>query len=172
MTFQLKLIAWLILFFNSFIPKKGQTVFYIFLIALASMGNVIYRFYFDLKIPYEYRAMKTFIEMKQSVMFYFFSPFGHLQPLIVGLLIGHWILNCPGPPNNLRPLKNAITGLFCLALFLTCFIYTENINLFDPQIGQIQVILMITVGRLMLVSFHSWIIYASIKGQISMWKSC
>lgn len=193
MIFQLKLVAPIILIINSYFNPKIGTFFYLFLLILVSIGNLIYRFVYDYKIPYEYRSMKSFTEIKQSAMFYLFNPFSHLSPLIIGLLVGHFIrsnqrkrkiqlksttatkveeidqgLQQQQQEHRKTKIRVLVIGFVCFLSFLACIFFMENMNLMNPQIDIWRLSAMITIGRVMLVAFHSWIIYASIEGHITI----
>lgn len=165
MIFQLKIVGVIILLlYSNFRPEKTNLI-NIALIILTSIGNLFYRFYMDFKVPYEYKQMQSFAEIKQSVMFYLFNPLCHLQALMIGLSVGYLIkIGCQ---ERRKSYNQAIIGTICFIATLTCFFYVENLDLLKPNIGKFRVILMLTIGRLMLVSFHSWIVYASTLGHIS-----
>lgn len=174
MIFQLKLLAPVILLINSYLNPRSGNIFHGCLLIMATIGNVIYRFYFNFKVPYEHRKMKSFMEIKQSVMFYLFNPFPHLQPLIIGLWVGHLIITQPSISakitsgnNRNRSMRNAITGCLALIAFFTCFFFIENMNLMNPNLTTFRLTMMLTLGRPMLVGLHAWIIYSCITGHIS-----
>ncbi|KAF7494136.1 Nose resistant to fluoxetine protein 6 [Sarcoptes scabiei] len=168
MIFQLKIVGVIILLlYSNFRPEKTNLI-NIALIILTSIGNLFYRFYMDFKVPYEYKQMQSFAEIKQSVMFYLFNPLCHLQALMIGLSVGYLIkIGCQ---ERRKSYNQAIIGTICFIATLTCFFYVENLDLLKPNIGKFRVILMLTIGRLMLVSFHSWIVYASTLGHITLVK--
>ncbi|OTF75298.1 hypothetical protein BLA29_008701 [Euroglyphus maynei] len=120
--------------------------------------------------------MKSFMEIKQSVMFYLFNPFPHLQPLIIGLWVGHLIITQPiisakitgkNGNNQNKSMLNPIIGCLTLIGFFTCFFFIENMNLMNPNLTTFRLTLMLTLGRPMLVGLHAWIIYSCITGHIS-----
>nr|XP_027194180.1 nose resistant to fluoxetine protein 6-like [Dermatophagoides pteronyssinus] len=175
MIFQLKLLAPVILLINSYLNPRSGNIFHGCLLIMATIGNVIYRFYFNFKVPYEHRKMKSFMEIKQSVMFYLFNPFPHLQPLIIGLWVGHLIITQPSISakitsgnNRNRSMRNAITGCLALIAFFTCFFFIENMNLMNPNLTTFRLTMMLTLGRPMLVGLHAWIIYSCITGHITI----
>lgn len=174
MIFQLKLLAPVILLINSYLNSRSGNIFHGCLLIMATIGNLVYRFYFNFKVPYEHRKMKSFMEIKQSVMFYLFNPFPHLQPLIIGLWVGHLIITRPSVSAKLTAgnnrngsMRNAIIGCLALAGFFTCFFFIENMNLSNPNLTTFKLTMMLTFGRPMLVGLHAWIIYSCIKGHIS-----
>ncbi|KAH9491201.1 hypothetical protein DERF_015932 [Dermatophagoides farinae] len=175
MIFQLKLLAPVILLINSYLNSRSGNIFHGCLLIMATIGNLVYRFYFNFKVPYEHRKMKSFMEIKQSVMFYLFNPFPHLQPLIIGLWVGHLIITRPSVSAKLTAgnnrngsMRNAIIGCLALAGFFTCFFFIENMNLSNPNLTTFKLTMMLTFGRPMLVGLHAWIIYSCIKGHITI----
>lgn len=100
--------------------------------------------------------------MKTSVMFYNFHPLVHISPFIFGLIVGHLILN--------RPLKRHpywfTVGIFSFIGFILGFFYMENIDIKEPTLSTLEIISMLTFGRIPMLTFFCWIIYSCICGCI------
>lgn len=147
----------LLLLAYRFHPQTG-TILLAVLFFLSAAANVIPRFFYGYKLPYEYRGMSSFTEMKTSVMFYNFSPLVHVAPFIFGLTFGHHLTR--QHPVKAHPYSNAI-GLFSFIGFLCGFFYMENLDLINsPHLTTFEIVSMLTFGRIPLLTFFCWIIYA------------
>ena len=97
-------------------------------------------------------------------MFYNFHPLVHISPFIFGLIVGHLLTN--------RPVKRYTytisIGVISFVGFIFGFIYMEHLDIQAPNLSTWEIISMLTFGRVPMLTFFCWIIYASLSGCISM----
>lgn len=158
--FQMLLIAPIFLIITSRLRPNAGTAFLICMLIIASIFNLIPRFLYGYKLPYEYQAMKSFTEMKASLMFYNFHPFVHISPFIFGLIAGHLITNRPVK----RPAFICTIGIVSYIGFLMSFFYMENLDIKAPSLSTLEIVSMLTFGRIPMLTFFCWIIYSCICG--------
>lgn len=95
--------------------------------------------------------------MKDSIIFYFFSPIFHLPSFIGGLLTGHLVRN-----HSLNKHLNWLTsiGIASSASFLIAIVNAENLNILNGQLAWWRILGMMWFGHGALISFFCWIIAA------------
>lgn len=99
-------------------------------------------------------------------MFYLFHPIVHSAPFVLGLAIGRYILVMRKESRCSRAREINITGFISLILTIASFLYIENVNILQPYLPIYKVLVLVTIGRIFLISFLCWILYASILGHI------
>lgn len=185
--FQMKLVApMLLLIISHFRPKTGAYILTTICLATISL-NLIPRFYFNYLIPYEYKKMNSFSvslvqfdrftnqfgaifslqEIKQSIVFYNFNPVVHLSPFIFGMALGRWIIATIDQPKCQRHYQVAIAGITSFLLTTASMAFMEQLKITNPSLPAARVAVMLSVGKLVLISFFCWLVYACIMGHIS-----
>ena len=61
-------------------------------------------------------------------------------------------------------------GVVSFIGFILSFIYMENLDIKEPNLSIFEIISMLTFGRVPMLTFFCWIIYASLSGCISKFR--
>lgn len=162
---QLKLLAPLILLAVHSFSLNTKRIVLLSLYLLATAASIVPRVYFDLKHYLEYDNMKTFSEVKRSLVFYNFNPIYQAAPFILGMLVGS-LIRSP-PKKKISPALMMVAGVASFGLLWGYMHYLEQIDLLGPQLPLAQVLLILSVGQVCLSLFFCWLCLACTIGDYS-----